>query len=231
MVYCQDLISLASQLYKTMMAPKVILDDRSDTMEDMWRRLQGASQLLGEMIKALSRSLLARQYKLKDKLAETLDEAREIKQDLDESSIYLRSAIEMIRMKAGLEESRRSIEMAELSIEESKRVKLLTMLAFIFIPLSLSTSVFGMNIQQINQTGPSWWIVVVTAMAMVAAALVGWYLANRSSKVYRHVNGASSRDSDWRVKVVNFVILFLGLHNWFSVGDLVHALTSKLERH
>ena len=54
-----------------------------------------------------------------------------------------------------LEESKKSIELSNRQIYESKRVKIFTVLAFFYIPLNLATSVFGMNIQQLNGSGTS----------------------------------------------------------------------------
>jgi hypothetical protein len=68
----------------------------------------------------------------------------------------------------------KSIRMAEMSIRESKRVMLLTALAFIFLPISLASSVYGMNVQQINGTGHSIGAFLVTAFAMFASAVVLW---------------------------------------------------------
>jgi Mg2+ and Co2+ transporter CorA len=86
------------------------------------------------------------------------------------------------------------VEMAELSIQESKRVMLckylstyatamllklimytVTALAFIFVPISLATSIFGMNIQEIDGTGHGLWVFIVTTVVLcvVAGALLG----------------------------------------------------------
>ena len=51
------------------------------------------------------------------------------------------------------------------------------MLAFFFIPVSLATSIYGMNIQQINQTGHDMWVFVVTAITLLAVALLAWALS------------------------------------------------------
>lgn len=48
---------------------------------------------------------------------------------------------------------------------------LVTVLAFIYVPLNLATSIFGMNIQQLNQNGQNLWVFFTTAV--VALALTG----------------------------------------------------------
>ena len=54
----------------------------------------------------------------------------------------------------------------------------MTVLAFIFIPVNLACSVFGMNIQELNGSGRSIWVIAVTAVALTIFALLGWWLTN-----------------------------------------------------
>lgn len=57
--------------------------------------------------------------------------------------------------KATIEESRKAIE-------QSERVKKLTLLATLFIPLSFSSSLFGMNIDLLGQNAVAfWWFFVL----------------------------------------------------------------------
>lgn len=51
-----------------------------------------------------------------------------------------------------------------------------TALAFAFVPISLTPSIFGMNVQEIHSSGHSIWVFVVTAFAMVLVAAVGWLI-------------------------------------------------------
>ena len=48
------------------------------------------------------------------------------------------------------------------------------MLAFIYVPLNLATSIFGMNIKQFGQRGPNIWIFVVTTAVAVVLTLLTW---------------------------------------------------------
>lgn len=49
------------------------------------------------------------------------------------------------------------------------------MLAFIFVPISLASSICGMSVQEINATGHSIWIFVGLAVVMLAVANVAWF--------------------------------------------------------
>lgn len=154
------------------------------------RRLQKHKSLneaflsLSDLTNMLDDSQWGATKSLSEKLKDSLVEARRTVRRLKETIESIRIILDLERGRAGLEQSQRSIEMSRLSIEESKRVKLLTILAFIFVPLSLSTSVFGMNIQQIDQSGPSWWVVIITAAVITAVALIGWVIVRRLANTY-----------------------------------------------
>ena len=50
------------------------------------------------------------------------------------------------------------------------------MLAFIYVPLNLATSIFGMNIQQLNQSGKSLRVFLATASVALLVTGSAWYL-------------------------------------------------------
>jgi hypothetical protein len=82
---------------------------------------------------------------------------------------------------ASLEDSRKSIEFAEKGIiytqealAQNDRVKRLTQLAFIFIPLSTVTSVFGMNLEVLNAGPAQIWMVVVAVVVAYVSVLSLW---------------------------------------------------------
>lgn len=56
------------------------------------------------------------------------------------------------------------------------------MLAFVFIPISLATSVFGMNIQELNSTGQPIWVFVVTAAVTLGIAFSIWAIMYQWTK-------------------------------------------------
>lgn len=62
-----------------------------------------------------------------------------------------------------------SIRNSQASIEQTKRTTRLTQLAFIYIPLSFVTGIFGMNIAEINGSALSLWAVFVCTTIVVAA--------------------------------------------------------------
>ncbi|XDG08249.1 hypothetical protein ABKA04_007864 [Annulohypoxylon sp. FPYF3050] len=65
-----------------------------------------------------------------------------------------------------------SILEAEKAISEARGVTKLTRLATIFAPLAFVTSVFSMNVQQINSNGPDiWWWICISAVIAVVTVL------------------------------------------------------------
>jgi hypothetical protein len=47
-------------------------------------------------------------------------------------------------------------------------------LAFVFIPINLASSVYGMNVQEINETGHSIWGFLVTASVLLTMSGLAW---------------------------------------------------------
>ena len=119
------------------------------------------------------------------------------------------SAYEVWKSRLDVEVSVKQMRMTELNITESrsaigckfnpsysswtskgftKRIFLVTVLASVFVPISLASSIFGMNIQEINQSGHSIWTFVVCAFSMLALtsiACLTWQ-ARRNYKVLQH---------------------------------------------
>lgn len=58
------------------------------------------------------------------------------------------------------------------SIQQAQSSKKLTQLAFIFIPLNLVTSIFGMNIMEINGSPLRAWVCVVVLVAAIACTFI-----------------------------------------------------------
>ncbi|KAL9601480.1 MAG: hypothetical protein Q9179_002849 [Wetmoreana sp. 5 TL-2023] len=68
--------------------------------------------------------------------------------------------------------SQLSLEESRKSIQQSSDTKRLTQLAYIFLPLSLSTSAFGMNTVELQNT--RLWMFFVTSVVLVVLSLVLW---------------------------------------------------------
>ena len=51
-----------------------------------------------------------------------------------------------------------------------------TVLAFVYVPLNLATSIFGMNLSELNGSGKELWVFLVTAIIAVLIAGTSWFL-------------------------------------------------------
>lgn len=96
----------------------------------------------------------------------------------DYHELYLR-CIDLLTMCSHgitLAMGKSSIEESRKAIEQSQRLKKLTILATLFIPLSFSTSVFGMNIDLLGQsTVRFWWFLVLCVpITLFAYAFYVW---------------------------------------------------------
>lgn len=88
---------------------------------------------------------------------------------------FLMETFQLFMSSISVQGSRLSIKQARLSIDQAQRGSRLTLLAFIYVPLSFVTGVFGMNIQQINGSGLNIWVCFV-ALAVVVFATVPVFL-------------------------------------------------------
>jgi hypothetical protein len=68
--------------------------------------------------------------------------------------------------------------MSSLSVIEARYSTTMTQLAIIYLPLSVATGIFGMNVKEINDSSPSVWVVVVT-LAILGLATFALYSSTK----------------------------------------------------
>jgi hypothetical protein len=69
------------------------------------------------------------------------------------------------------------------AISQAKRVTRLTFIAFIYIPLSFTTSFFGMNIKQLNEGLIPIWVWIATSIPVLVLTLVVFFFDLKMVKV------------------------------------------------
>lgn len=123
------------------------------------------------------------------------------------------------------------IQESRRSIQEAAFVKRLTQLAFIFIPLSYVSSLFGMNISELNGAGPKLWkSLTTTSFCILLGALAFWDLATRiQGRWALRMEERKPHEGSWR-KVCG--IVYAGVrtgHFWWMVwsGVLVGLVTAN----
>ncbi|KAK5329417.1 hypothetical protein LTR70_000566 [Exophiala xenobiotica] len=89
-----------------------------------------------------------------------------------------------------LAESRASIKQSKIALEESKRTKLVTVLAFVFVPLSIGTSTFGMDLDELNGSGPRLWVFCLTTTVIFVLSALLWAVLSQVHKYYRRKESA-----------------------------------------
>lgn len=62
---------------------------------------------------------------------------------------------------------------------------LVTVLAFVFVPLSIGTSTFGMDLDELNGSGPRLWVFCLTTTVIFVLSALLWAVLFRVHKCYR----------------------------------------------
>ena len=102
------------------------------------------------------------------------EESMSIIEEASQLEAEIRDHLQLQGSKLALLESKKSIEVSNRQIYEGKRVKIFTVLAFFYVPLNLATSVFGMNLQQLNRSGTSIGVFLGTAAILLFVTGVSW---------------------------------------------------------
>ena len=106
-----------------------------------------------------------------------------------------------------LQESKKSIELSNQQMEEGKRVKIcklhdqayndfksidliaVTVLAFVYVPLNLATSIFGMNLSELNGSGKNIWAFLCTATVALLTTGALWLVLEEVNSYLRWRRG------------------------------------------
>jgi Mg2+ and Co2+ transporter CorA len=105
---------------------------------------------------------------------------------------FLMETFQLFMSSVSVQDSHLSIEQSRLSIEQAQRGSQLTFLAFIYVPLSFITGIFGMNVQQINSSGLNIWVCFVVLVPVIVITLL-LFLA---VKCYGHRKDAARKLTD-----------------------------------
>ncbi|KAE8330259.1 hypothetical protein BDV39DRAFT_213042 [Aspergillus sergii] len=172
----QDTLTLLRVLNEILSDMEVdILDDTK--MEDrlaLWRQLiSKAERELLDLITSIKGFLsffgithpASTSPAASDESSDLLRSVSDLFDQINQMLARLRRASSSLTSNMGLLDSRRSID-------EAHAVTRLTELAFIFIPLSFSTSVFGMQIEPFKDSAPVWKFFVVASTVTTFAYLM-----------------------------------------------------------
>lgn len=90
--------------------------------------------------------------------------------DLEEKRLQCERFLEQQVGKLALQESR-------AQIRDAKDMQRIAYLAFVFVPLSLVSSFFGMNVKELNSGSTSLWVFFVAAIVLLLGSLLVIWLA------------------------------------------------------
>ncbi len=116
--------------------------------------------------------------------------------DAEQQVIMLAQKMSYRASMASLRESQMAIEQAKTGIQQNERVKRLTQLAFIFIPLSFVTSLFGMNVTALGTGSATVWMVVVSIIITYVVITLFWILLHYQARIVNWT-AAKFRAAKW----------------------------------
>jgi hypothetical protein len=68
--------------------------------------------------------------------------------------------------------SKLALQDARTSLREARDLKRISYMAFIFVPLSLTSSFFGMNVRELDSGSTPLWVFIVTALAILSSSIL-----------------------------------------------------------
>ncbi|GAW12927.1 hypothetical protein ANO14919_023000 [Xylariales sp. No.14919] len=108
-----------------------------------------------------------------DEIAETLKRDFEI---LREDAQTLSTTFQE---STGIVMTSLSVESSQQSLVESRRVQMVTYLAFVYVPLGFIASFFGMNVEQLSHNPSIWWFVGASLIALAISAAIFFWVEKR----------------------------------------------------
>jgi Mg2+ and Co2+ transporter CorA len=85
----------------------------------------------------------------------------------------VQDGLQMQYTSLNIQETQRSIKLSEMGLREAKAVGRLTQLTFLFLPLTFTTGIFGMNIKPFHEGAPMWQFWTTTLCILVPFWVLG----------------------------------------------------------
>lgn len=109
----------------------------------------------------------------------------------------LAEALSFESTQLNIRETRKAIELSKQSLREAHAVGRLTQLAFLFLPLTFITGIFGMNIKPFNEGAPMWKFYVTTFAILIPFWVLGITTSwEEVEQKYRSLHGRSLQRED-----------------------------------
>ncbi|KAI2618415.1 hypothetical protein GGR54DRAFT_605390 [Hypoxylon sp. NC1633] len=88
---------------------------------------------------------------------------------------FLMATFQLLMSTISVLDAEASMQQTQSGLQQARDAQRLTVLASIYLPLSLVTGIFGMNITEINDSKLPWWVSIVTLATIVACTLAIWW--------------------------------------------------------
>jgi hypothetical protein len=147
-----------------------ILHDRREDLARLKEGLVEGARYVPEDVKSLFEDIPRRKGGKQHSRLEGRNLTR-LSGEVDKLEAFLMDTFTLFMSSISVQDSRLGIEQSRLSIAQARRGSRLTILAFIYIPLSFVTGVFGMNIRQINSSGLNIWVPFVVLAGVILFTL------------------------------------------------------------
>lgn len=150
--------------------------------------------------------------KLPGTLAEYDSRFRLLYSALNDEIRLVIGAVQIEDAKKTREQTELTVRLTEMTVHQARWTMVLTFLAAFYLPMTLATGIFGMNIREISEDkGPiKWWVIgtwavsfFVTASCVGGYALVSWWqeYRRRKTKEGTEVTISSFFKGQWRAAV------------------------------
>ncbi|KAK0100600.1 hypothetical protein ONS95_007055 [Cadophora gregata] len=115
-----------------------------------------------------------------------LSDCKALMNDCERVAVDLRNRLQVVQTSNAIEE-------AKLGVRQAESVRRLTVVAFVFIPLSFATSFFGMNITQLKGDVDVKWFVLTAIISGLIAAVVAGFVKFATTKLSDALRGVRAK--------------------------------------
>ncbi|PLN85304.1 hypothetical protein BDW42DRAFT_2187 [Aspergillus taichungensis] len=118
---------------------------------------------------------------------------RQLLTEVDDLQQLIQQSFSMLMSGVSFEESRSSARTAVLAYKQSISMTRLTTLAFIYVPMSFVCGIFGMNLQELNNSGHPVWVFFAVLVGVMAMSSILAFSLKKSSKILSKIQMSSRR--------------------------------------
>lgn len=106
--------------------------------------------------------------KVETSLEPIVERLEKLEKRASELHSFFIETIQLLAMTISIRDSQASIEQTNESLKQTKQGIFLTRVAALYLPLSVATGVFGMNLREIDDATPPWWAFIIVLVGLTA---------------------------------------------------------------